>query len=111
MNAELRRQVDAMMTYIRDLAPEVVVRFTGVIYEDEDANLQVYPPLGWDEDRCLELQHRIAQHGVDVLLETGHLILVSVRTPEQQIAEAKHERTRADKVLRRASALGLLQPA
>ncbi len=111
MNAELRKQVDAMMTYVRDLAPEVIVRFTGVIYEDEDANLEVYPPLSWDEDRCLDLQHRIAQHGVDVLMETGYLILVSVRAWEQQIAEAKHERAQADKVLQRASALGLLQPA
>lgn len=111
MNAELRKQVDVMMTYIRDLAPEVVVQFTGIIYEDEDANLQVYPPLSWDEDRCLDLQHRIAQHSVDVLLETGYLILVNVRTQEQQISEAKRERAKADKVLRRASALGLLQPA
>ena len=43
-------------------------------------------------------------------METGYLILVSVRAREQQIAEAKHERAKADKVLQRASALGLLQP-
>ena len=51
MNADLNSQIQAMVEFVRDLAPEVRVEHANVVYEDEHANLKVYPPLTWDEDR------------------------------------------------------------
>lgn len=122
MNADLNSQIQAMAEFVRDLAPEARVEHANVIYEDEHANLKVYPPLTWDEDRCLALQHRIAEKVMDVHVDSGFLILVYVYTPEQQIAQARQRRDRAeqelvlaqrrhaeaDRVLREAAALGML---
>ena len=71
MNADLNSQIQAMVEFVRDLAPEVRVEHANVIYEDEHANLKVYPPLTWDEDRCLALQHRIAEKVMDVHIASG----------------------------------------
>ena len=122
MNADLNSQIQAMVEFVCDLAPEVRVEHANVIYEDEHANLKVYPPLTWDEDRCLALQNRIAEQVMNVHVDSGFLILVYVYTPEQQIEQARQRRDRAeqelvlaqrrhaeaDRVLREAAALGML---
>lgn len=114
MNEELDRQVLGLINYTYSIAPEVQVLREDIIYEDEHANLQVYPPLSWDEDRCLELQHEIAERAVDIHLESGYLILVYVYTPEEQIflaqrelEQARQKQQRAEKVLSEAQELGL----
>jgi hypothetical protein len=98
--ADLDVQVELMMNYISELEPDVRVKFNPRIYEDEHANINVYPPLSWDDDRCLDLQEKIGAHIVDVLLDTGFLILVYVYMPEQQIAAAQRERELAEKALK-----------
>ena len=122
MNADLNSQIQAMVQFAHDLAPEVRVEHANVIYEDEHANLKVYPPLTWDEDRCLALQQRVSERAVDIHLDSGYLILVYVYTPEQQIEQARQRRGRAeqelvlvqrrhaeaDRILREAAALGML---
>lgn len=114
--AELHHHIDDLMDYILDLVPDAHVEFEPVIYEDEHANLTVYPPLTWTEEYCLELQHKIGERVSDVHVETGYLILVYVCTPEQQVAEAQLELARvkqklqsAEKILTEATALGLLK--
>lgn len=111
---ELDRQIQTMTEYIYPLAPEVRVEDTNIIYEDENANLDVYPPLTWDEKRCLDFQHQIADRVVDVLVESGYLILVHVYTPEEQIAKARRElalaqrqQAEANQFLVQAAALGM----
>ena len=50
MKTELDFQIQKMMDFIHSLSPEVRVEYTDVIYEDENANLKVYPPLTWDKE-------------------------------------------------------------
>jgi hypothetical protein len=114
MDMSLELQIEDLVSFIKELAPEVRVERENVIYEDEHANLKVYPPLTWDEDRCFELQDRIAERVVDALIDTGYLILVGVYTPQQQIelarqrsATARKQWQAADQVLRQAAVVGL----
>lgn len=114
MDMNLEHQIEDLVSFIKGLAPEVRVERENVIYEDEHANLKVYPPLTWDEDRCFELQDRIAERVVDILVDTGYLILVGVYTPQQQIelarqrsAMARKQWQAADQVLRQAAVAGL----
>jgi hypothetical protein len=114
MDMSLEHQIEDLVSFIKELAPEVRVERETVIYEDEHANLKVYPPLTWDEDRCFELQDRIAERVVDILVDTGYLILVGVYTPQQQIelarqrsATARKQWQAADQVLRQAAVVGM----
>jgi hypothetical protein len=111
---ELGSQVDAMIHYICRLAPEVQVEYIPDIFEDEHANLEVYPPLSWDDERCLDLQEEIGAQVVDVHVKSGYLIGVYVYMPEQQIAKAQQElekarkkQHKAQKILAEAERLGL----
>ena len=62
----------------------------------------------------LDFQEQISEYLVDVLIDSGYLILVYVYTPEQQIAKARRELTRTEQrqiqlgqFLGQAAALGL----
>jgi hypothetical protein len=124
MTDELDRQISEMVDHIMSLVPEARVEVTGDIFEDEHANLEVYPPLDWDEERCLDLQHEISKRVVDIHVDTGYFIAVYVYLPEQQVEKAKQERVKArydqalaqerqklaEKVLSEAQELGLYRP-
>jgi hypothetical protein len=117
MSNELIELIQAMKIHIKELSPDVCVIETDEIFEDEHANLEVYPPLTWINEQCRALQHQSAGHASDIHIDTGYLILVYVCTPEQQVAEAQHELVRvkkkiqsAEKILTEAGQLGLLKP-
>ena len=42
-----------------------------------------FTPISWDDEHCLDLQEKIGEYIIDVLLDTGFLILVYVYMPEQ----------------------------
>ena len=112
--AELRHIIDELNDYILDIAPEVRVEDDATVYEDEHANLSVYPPPSWNEMQCAQLQDRIGDRVSDLHIDTGYLILVYVVTPEQQIEEAQSALRRtekqtqnAERVLAEARSLGL----
>ena len=114
--AELRKIIYELTDFILDVASEVRVKHESVIYEDEHANLTVYPPLYWDEEKCDVLQDMISERVSDLHFETGYLILVDVLEPEQQVATAQcqllsaHEAVEAaEKILAEAQQLGLWQ--
>ena len=116
MGDELIELIQAMKLYIKELSLDVCVIETDEIFEDEHANLEVYPPLTWTNEQCRALQRRIAEHAAELHIATGYLILVYVCTPEQQVAEAQLELARvkqkirsAEKILTEATALGLLK--
>ena len=114
MDDELIQLVDELSDYIMSLAPEVQVMETGEIFEDEHANLEVYPPLTWSDSQCRGLQRNISDRAVDIHTEHGYLILTYVCTPAQQIAEAQsylsnRQTRKAERVLAEARSLGLYQ--
>ena len=111
---QLEQQIQDMIKYIRKLIPEVRVKETNVIYEDENANLKVYPPLTWNEEDCLTLQEKISEHSIDILIDTGYLILIYVYMPAQQIALTRHklaiaqqQEVEANRFLAQAVTLGM----
>ncbi len=116
-SAELQQVIYELTDYITDLGTDVYVKREHFIYEDEDANITVYPPLAWSEEQCSMLQDQISERIADILVETGYLILVYVCTPDQQVQETQRELTKlqkqteaAQKKLAQAAQLGLLQP-
>lgn len=118
MNDDLLLEIDKLREQIRGLAPEVDVQLTGEVFEDESANLEVYPPLSWTEQQCRELQYKTSDLAIDLLLETGHLVLVYVCKPEQLVIEAEHRLKRArqeveaaERILAEAYTLGIIPPA
>lgn len=116
--AELLNTIHVLTDYIIQLAPEACVKEEHVTYEDEHANLEVYPPLAWDEEQCMDLQEKIGERVSDLHVETGFLVLVYVVSPLQQVVEVQREliqlkqREQAiEKKLAEAAALGLLKLA
>jgi hypothetical protein len=117
MSDKLIETIDLLKTQINELAPDFYILDTGEIFEDEHANLEVYPPLTWTNEQCRNLQHQIAAYAADILVDTGYLIPVYVCTPEQQIIEAELTLIRAqqkvqaaEKTLSAAGKLGLYHP-
>jgi hypothetical protein len=115
---ELDRLVKQVTEYIEDLASDIRIEYEPVIYEDEDANLSVYPPLSWSEDRCLDFQSQITEYTTELHLNTGYIISVYVLTPAQQVDEAQRELAKAEQrlaslrhLLCEAQTLGLMQTA
>jgi hypothetical protein len=82
---ETNRSVDSILTefslFVKKLCPEASVEITKTIYEDEDANIVVRPPAQWTAEECDTLEERLAERNIDLLLETGYLILVGVFEP------------------------------
>lgn len=116
-SAELQQVIYELTDYITDLDTDVHVKREHFIYEDEDVNITVYPPLAWSEEQCSMLKDQISERVADILVETGYLVLVYVCTPEQQVQETQQELAElqkrtdaAQKKLAQAAQLGLLQP-
>ena len=82
---ETNRSLDSILTefslFVKELCPEASVEITKTIYEDEDANVVVRPPVQWTAEECDTLEERLAERSIDILLETGYLILVGVFEP------------------------------
>ncbi len=97
--ADLNIQVELMTNYIHNLEPGIRVNFNLRLYEDEHANINVYPPLSWGDNRCLDLQEKIGNRVIDIYLDTGFLILVYVYMPQQQITEAQREQKLVEREL------------
>ena len=82
---ETNRSLDSILTefslFVKELCPDASVEITKTIYEDEDANIGVRPPAQWTAEECDTLEERLAERSIDILLETGYLILVGVFEP------------------------------
>lgn len=117
MSNMLEQKIRELTEFIYDLAPEVFVERKDVIYEDEHANLKIYPPLSWEDQQCFELQHAIAGQSLEILLESGYMLQAYVYTAGEQVQEAQNKLVQAHQqeeaarlLLAKAANLGL-QPA
>lgn len=79
---QVNQSLDHILTefslFVKELCPEASVEVTKTIYEDEDANVLVRPPVAWTAEACDSLEERLSERSVDVLLQTGYHILVGV---------------------------------
>ena len=82
---ERNRSLDSILTefslYVKELCPEASIEITKTVYEDEDANIVVRPPVQWTVEACDALEERLAERSIDILLQTGYHILVGVFEP------------------------------
>jgi hypothetical protein len=70
--------------YIKDLCPGADLEISFVRYEEEDAHIRVFPPDSLSEEERETLDAQIAERSIDILLETGLLILAGVYEPHQR---------------------------
>ncbi len=105
MEASLLENIEQLTVYIRELCPEARVEVSDDIFETEDANVVVYPPLSWDDEQVAELQHQLSERSLETLVETGYHILVYVYERQQQIAEAVRQQQIAVRQMEQAAQL------
>ena len=60
------------------LCPEAKVEATTESYEDEDGHVRIYPPAGFSEGQITELEGKIAERCVDILVDTGVFLCAAV---------------------------------
>ena len=101
----LEQSIAELISYIKDLCPDARLRITGRRFEDEDANIDIYPPLDWTLNQLDELQERIGDKKLDILTERGVFIHTFVYEPEQQIEEALRQKAEAEQLLAEAKAV------
>lgn len=82
---DYRERLDAAVTafslFIRDLCPEARLETSFSRYEGEDAHIWVSLPPSFSEEQQEKLANRIAEKSIDLLLDTGFLILAGIEEP------------------------------
>jgi len=102
MAEAVEQSIAELVGHIKSLCPDARLRVTGNRFEDEDANIDIYPPLDWTMAQLDELEEKIGEVKLDILLERGHFIHTFVYEPEQQIEEALRQKAEAERVLAEA---------
>ncbi len=102
MTETLEQSIAELVSYIKALCPDARLRVTGNRFEDEDANIDVYPPFDWTFDQLDELEEQIGDKKLDILVERGYYVHTFVYEPEQQIEEALRQKAEAERVLAEA---------
>jgi hypothetical protein len=87
LRSERRIMVDRYLTEIsllaKALCPEAKVEATTESFEDEDGHVRIYPPAGLNERQIEELEAKIADRCVDILLEAGVFLCTAVYDPNR----------------------------
>ena len=65
------------------LCPEAKVEATTESYEDEDGHVRIYPPAGYSEGQITELEEKIAERCVAILVDTGVFLCAAVYEPDR----------------------------
>lgn len=67
--------VDKYLTEVsllaKELCPDAKVEATIESYEDEDGHVRIYPPAGLSDRQIEDLEGKIADGCVDILVESG----------------------------------------
>jgi hypothetical protein len=87
LRSERRIMVDKYLTEIslfaKALCPEAKVEATMESFEDEDGHVRIYPPAGLHERQIEELEGKIADRCVDILIDTGVFLCAAVYEPSR----------------------------
>ena len=60
------------------LCPEATVEITTEAFEDEDGHVRIYPPAGLREEDVANIEGKLADRCVDILVEKGIFICSAV---------------------------------
>lgn len=81
-SSERKDLVDNYLTELsllaKQLCPEARVEATTETFEDEDGHVRIYPPAGMREDKIAEVEGKVADRCVDILIERGVFICSAV---------------------------------
>ena len=77
----LEKLITAFCLFIKDHCPEASISVTKDVFEDEDADIDVYPPSSWTDEQSYALHDQLAAKSVEILCQTGYLILAGVFEP------------------------------
>ena len=85
--AERRTIIGKYLTEVsllaKGLCPEAQVEATTESYEDEDGHVRIYPPPGVERSQLEEIEGKIAERCVDILIETGVFLCAAVYEPDE----------------------------
>lgn len=80
--SERRILVDECLTELsllaKQLCPTARVEATTETFEDEDGHVRIYPPAGMREKEIEEIEGKVADRCVDILIEKGIFICSAV---------------------------------
>jgi hypothetical protein len=86
-HAARRSVVDKCLTEVslmaKELCPAAQVEATTERYEDEDGHVRIYPPSGLSPRQITDLEGKIAERCIDILLETGVFLCTAVYEPDK----------------------------
>ena len=77
------KYLTAVSLLAKELCPEAKVEATTERYEDEDGHVRIYPPTGLNQGQIAELEGKIAERCVDILVETGVFLCTAVYEPDK----------------------------
>jgi hypothetical protein len=68
----------------KELCLEAKIEATMESYEDEDGHVRIYPPAGLSQEQVVDLEGKIAERCVDILVETGVFLCAAVYEPDKE---------------------------
>ena len=81
-SSERKGLVDNYLTELsllaKRLCPEARIEATTEAYEDEDGHVRIYPPVGLREEEIADIEGKLADRCVDILVENGVFICSAV---------------------------------
>ena len=81
-SSERRILVDKCRTELsllaKQLCPDAGIEATKEAFEDEDGHVRIYPPADMRENELEEIEGKIAERCVDILVEKGIFICSAV---------------------------------
>ena len=80
----LDQHLTSLSLLIKEWCPDGELDISLTRYEDEDAHVRIFPPDTTGEEERNRLADRLADRTLDILSETGLLILTGVYEPAQR---------------------------
>jgi hypothetical protein len=81
-SSERKNLVDNYLTELsllaKRLCPQARIEATTEAFEDEDGHVRIYPPAGMREDEIADIEGKVADRCVDILVDKGVFICSAV---------------------------------
>ena len=81
-SSERKNLVDNYLTELsllaKRLCPNARIEATKEVFEDEDGHVRIYPPAGMREEEVADIEGKLADRCVDILIEKGIFICSAV---------------------------------
>ena len=74
----LDHKLRELTLWVKELSADASIEISFERYEDEDAHVRIYPPLGLSPEEVQQLELALGQRCTDILLETGVFIVAAV---------------------------------